>query len=326
MNYITFDRLVSLRGKSISNTIPIDCVSVNLNNKYHSNLYDPQITVLEEKNCIVSTNFFLKTEDDLLVEDIGYREKVPDIELFQLSNITENIKETCFLLGGDTNYYHWLLNWLPRMFLYESLNLDCKIIVNKNFSSNQMQVFGALFPKHISKLYKIKGYTKFEKLILPNFFLNPLHSPFAVRNLRNRVFNFNSDSISKQLFSENIIISRKRAGKRRITNEVDLYNSLKDKGFSLYILEEMSFLDQVNLFYYCKKIIAPHGAGLANLLFCNNRPEVVEIMNEHYTKVFWSLGYLCGAKRYDMYRGKVVPNEDIDVVHKDIEVEVSFFQ
>ena len=326
MKYLTFNELLHRRGKRI-NLSPIDSIRGNLNNKYHDNLFDPEIAVIEESFGIISPDFFLKTHDHYIVSDIGYREKVPSIQEFCECEIVEVVQEESFILGGDTNYYHWLINWLPRMFLYEKLNLKCRIIVNKNFSSTQMNIFKNIFPQYIDRLYKIKGYTRFEKIILPNFFLNPVHSPFAISSLRSKIFNMHYEHITNFKYSENIIISRSVAGKRRIVNEKDFYNRLRGCGFKIYVLEEMDFLDQVNLFYNSKKIISPHGAGLANLIFCSKNPEVIEIINEHYTKVFWGLGYLCGVEKYSMFRGEVLSMGDITPIHRDITIDIdSFFE
>ena len=212
MNYLTFNELVNRRGKGIKLS-PIDNINGNLNNKYHDNLFDPEITVIKENFGIISPDFFLQTHDHYIISDIGYREKIPSIKSFDECKIIEVVKEESFILGGDTNYYHWLINWLPRMFLYEKLNLQHRIIVNKNFSVNQMKIFKTFFPQYEDRIYKIKGHTRFEKIILPNFFLNPIHSPFAISNLRSRIFNMYYDYIAQCKYSENIIISRSIAGK-----------------------------------------------------------------------------------------------------------------
>jgi capsular polysaccharide biosynthesis protein len=42
-------------------------------------------------------------------------------------------------------------------------------------------------------------------------------------------------------------------------------------------LEQMSFADQMQLFESAACIVAPHGAGLANLVFCKTDTSVIEI-------------------------------------------------
>lgn len=231
-----------------------------------------------------------------------------------------------FLLGGDTNYYHNLINWVPRLFLYESLNLSCKIVVNKNFSKIQHEVLKTIFPHLTDKIIKMESnLVLFRKLYIPNFFLNPIHSPYAIRNLRNRIFSLYRTGLMNKLFSENFIISRSKANTRKIVNEKEIFGELiKSHGFEIINLEALSFLEQVNLFFHAKKIISPHGAGLANLIFCNNFPKVIEIINDHYTKVFWSLGTLCGVSSYDIFKGIPVEQSHNIPIHKDIILDCKF--
>lgn len=48
-------------------------------------------------------------------------------------------------------------------------------------------------------------------------------------------------------------------------------------GFQRYFLEDMSMLEQVQLFYHADTVVGPHGSGLVNLLYCKPGTRVVEI-------------------------------------------------
>lgn len=278
--YIYFCELQIKRNKK-NKLIPIDIITRKLDNKYHSNIYDPPLGVLEEDNCIVNTNFFVKTHDNFIIFDIGYRERIPENKDFFCE--TKKITEPHFLLGGDTNYYHFLLNWIPRLFVYEMTNLDIPILLN-NFSSKQKEICCTLFP-HIKKIIRLNNTSRFKKLYIPNFFINPIHSPFAISNIRNRVVSLYYNELRLPKFSQYVYISREKST-RKVANEDELINSINKFGFKKYVLEDLDFLDQINLFYHAQEIISPHGAGLANLIFCNKKPKVLEIINDYYTKVF----------------------------------------
>ena len=85
------------------------------------------------------------------------------------------------------------------------------------------------------------------------------------------------------LYDENInanrkiFISRKDASSRTITNEEELINFLKNDNFEIINLSEKKFTDQVKIFNSAKLIVAMHGAGLTNLLFCKSNTKVIEI-------------------------------------------------
>lgn len=105
-----------------------------------------------------------------------------------------------------------------------------------------------------------------------------------------------------------------------------VYKHLVRHGYEKVVLEELSVLEQVNAFYFAKNIIAPHGAGLANLVFCTKRPNIIEMMaHGHYTKVYWSLGVLCGCSSYRVLSANDINSEEEKVPNykKDIEINIS---
>ncbi len=74
-----------------------------------------------------------------------------------------------------------------------------------------------------------------------------------------------------------IYISRERAGRRRLRGEAELWPLLADAGFEKLFMEEMSFAEQVRAMNQTAVLVAPHGAGLTNMLFCPSGASVVEI-------------------------------------------------
>jgi capsular polysaccharide biosynthesis protein len=61
------------------------------------------------------------------------------------------------------------------------------------------------------------------------------------------------------------------------------------------VLEEMTWSDQIVAFCSAREIVAPHGAGLANLVFCERGTRVVELFNSEYVNpCFWRLAAVRG--------------------------------
>lgn len=322
MKYITFDDFAMLRGSALK-LCQADLQKMDYTTHYHDNLKDPVLAVLVEKDCFVNNDFFVLTNDQYIINDIGYRERVPAENNFFGDEVINNTTiDVGFLLGGDSNYYHWVINWLPRLFLYESLGLDCPILVNKKFGKMQENVLAKLFPWATEKVVKLSSNVKVSNLYIPNFFLNPLHSPFAIGRLRSRVFGGYYNDLCIPKYSKNIYISRKNANTRKITNELELLDGLSKFDYEVLELEKMDWLNQVNAFFHAKCIISPHGAGLTNLIFTTKNPKVLEIINEHYTKVFWSLGYLCGVKNYDVFKATPIQDTHDVPIHKDMKLDL----
>ena len=66
-------------------------------------------------------------------------------------------------------------------------------------------------------------------------------------------------------------------------NESDLWIIAKKKGFEKIILTGKSVEQQAEIFASAKVILAPHGAGLTNLIFCQADVKIIEIMSPNYT-------------------------------------------
>jgi hypothetical protein len=80
------------------------------------------------------------------------------------------------------------------------------------------------------------------------------------------------------LLSRKVFISRSQSARRRFVNEESLYERLKKEGFERYCLDHLSVDDQIQLFSNAEIIIGPHGAGLANLIFCKPGTTIIEIL------------------------------------------------
>jgi capsular polysaccharide biosynthesis protein len=70
---------------------------------------------------------------------------------------------------------------------------------------------------------------------------------------------------------------------------------------------EMSFAEQVRMFASADLIIAPHGSGLTNVVFCKPHTKIVEVVPpEYHTNVFALLSYAasCFYTRIEAVSGK----------------------
>ena len=79
-----------------------------------------------------------------------------------------------------------------------------------------------------------------------------------------------------------IYISRRKASSRSVSNDADLLALLDSHGFVEVRLEEHSLAEQIALFRQAEAIVAPHGAGLTNLVFCEPGTLVVEFIAAGY--------------------------------------------
>jgi capsular polysaccharide biosynthesis protein len=325
LSKITMQEYIKLKKIQEYKFNPIDYSERNFCNKYHTNLYDPLLCVAQLKDCYVSRDGFVVTSDGFLLEDTGYKEKCDSAyNSFDCEDITvDKVLEDAILIGGHANYYHWLLNWLPRKFLSDELDIQAEnYLVNSNFTGMQQNVAGTFFPEKIN-FVPLVGWFKVERLFLPTFFTNPIHSPYVVSRIRSAVKKY---MLKSENNTEKLYVSRDDVSLRKIINEDELVKSLQKFGYRKVVLSELSFIEQIKLFSSAKSVVAPHGAGLVNQIFGNKFETVIEIQNDFYTKVFWSLGELIGCKNYKIYKATPVPVEGIiDPKNFNIHVDVEHF-
>lgn len=80
-------------------------------------------------------------------------------------------------------------------------------------------------------------------------------------------------------------IDRRKASNRVLHNEVELIEILEQQGFAIIQLEYLNFDEQAYLFSNAEYIIGAHGAGLANMVFCQPGTKIIELMPD--TLVRW---------------------------------------
>lgn len=93
-----------------------------------------------------------------------------------------------------------------------------------------------------------------------------------------------------------VFISREFATERRLPMPAAFVRQLLDLGFSIYSLEKMSFVDQIQLFHSAEVVVGPHGAGLSWITFCERGTLVLELCpnspgKNHYKHISESLNF-----------------------------------
>lgn len=121
------------------------------------------------------------------------------------------------------------------------------------------------------------------------------------------------EAYESSVYSEKIYISRRDARKRRVLNEESLVEALDERGFESYSLSDLSFAEQVELFGNADQIVAPHGAGLANLVFASDC-DVVEMFGTKIRPTFFML-----AKKKGLKYGIVSGEPDADYQNMTID-------
>jgi capsular polysaccharide biosynthesis protein len=121
-------------------------------------------------------------------------------------------------------------------------------------------------------------------------------------------------------FGEKLYFTRAGAGRRRVRDEAALWALLAPLGFEKLALEELSWSAQIAACRRARAVVAPHGAGLANLVFCAPGTRVVELFNRRYVNPgYWRLAALRGLDyRPILSAGDGSPREERAANREDI--------
>ncbi len=195
-------------------------------------------------------------------------------------------------------YCHWLLEELPRLLaLAPSLEPGTTVLAHTRQPFAQEAIRSLPRPVTFAEPARLSHY-RCEDLLVPSL-IGPAGRPTPpVVDLLNAFADTHAGvpahgfSIASP-FGERLYISREKARRRRVSNESTLWPALESRGFQRVHLEDLTWADQINAFRSAKVIVAPHGAGLANLAFCRPGARVVEFFHRRYVNgLFWQLASL----------------------------------
>jgi capsular polysaccharide biosynthesis protein len=253
---------------------------------------------------------FIITPDDQVLEDVSidFRSLAThqssvllDWKLQPLKTIDGRV--AVLATDGGALYYHWLLQLLPRLELIRRAGMDWSsvdyFVVNSTKSKFQRDTL-ALLGIDQSKIIESSatGYLRARELIVPSV---PLGGgcfwPWMNDFLRNTFISKNKSDV--KISGRRIYITRERAGYRRVFNEAEVVEFLRRRGFEIVAFEAMTVVEQATTMAACDVVVAPHGGGLSNLVFCSPGTKVIEIFSpELVAAYFWKI---CNQLKLDYY-------------------------
>ncbi|OZH55087.1 hypothetical protein AFK68_06810, partial [Hydrocoleum sp. CS-953] len=205
------------------------------------------------------------------------------------------------VLSGNV-YFHWMVDLLPRIkILRQGINLEeiDWFVVNDYQQPFQRETLKSLGVREEKILASDRHpHIQAKELVVPSYpsYLGWLQ-PWGLKFLR-EVF-LRGVTNNKSDFSERIYIGRGNARYRRVMNEEEVVEILSQLGFTYITPESMSLENQIATFAHAKIIVAPHGSGLTNIVFCNPGTKVIELFSPHYLRYYyWHISQLLGLEHY----------------------------
>jgi capsular polysaccharide biosynthesis protein len=216
---------------------------------------------------------------------------------------------TALLLGASNsdNYYHWLLDSMPRWKLLQAAgwhDYDFVLLhsLPRSFQDETLDWLGVPTAK---RLRCSKGFIhQFERLVVPAMpFPTEEVSPWACAWLRSYI-TANSPG------PEKIFLSRRGVPGRRLVNEMELQTALAERGFVSVEPADLPVMEQAHLLNGARCVVAAHGAALTNLVFAPRGAFLMELFHpQHKNLCYAHLAAVCGH-RYASLDGTAIPRNN----------------
>ena len=230
----------------------------------------------------------------------------------------QKIKEGVLLHNcWNTGYFHWVMETLTRLegveVYKENTGRKPKLIVGPQLLPYQSETLSLLGYEAEDLIHWDSAYGHVDKLVVPSMRreINPgTASPVAIDWLRETLREAALADVSTDDFSRCIYISRADAETRRVTNRDEVMDILSEYDFKEYQLTELPVKDVIALFAQAECIVAPHGAGLSDIIYTDDAAIVELHRNSDKSRAYYMLsqqldawyGYLtCEAKGLDLY-------------------------
>ena len=181
-----------------------------------------------------------------------------------------------------TNYYHWLVDTLPRLLLLRERYPDCTLLVPFPVPEYVSFTIAALGFRDTFALTK-NSFVQVQHLIMPSHVNHPGYQDVSlIRGVRKALLKSfeNSGNSTPPSSARRIYVSRSRQKIRRLLNEEEILPLLSQYDFEIVYFEEMSFEQQIEVVRHAEVLMGVHGANLTNMLFMSSGSHVIELLNE----------------------------------------------
>ncbi len=179
---------------------------------------------------------------------------------------------------GDANYYHFLHDSLPRTAVLEQCPeagpVDRWYVPRATrFQRELLELWGIGEDQVVDSA--TVPHVRAEHLVVPGVASTiERNPPWVARLLRQRL----CPASLRRVPGRHLYLTRGTArNNRMVLNEAEVLHLLEPLGFASIDAGELSVAEQIRTFAEADVIVAPHGAALANLVFCSPGATLIEI-------------------------------------------------
>ncbi|WP_082702308.1 glycosyltransferase family 61 protein [Pseudacidovorax intermedius] len=212
-------------------------------------------------------------------------------------NEEEVVEEQCILLPpvNDTGFFNTLLNGFGPVVVNEQSPNPVPIYVPADEHAVLSNIVRSFFPQLSLRFTRKNVIYRFSKLVVP--FVEG-------RSIDKTYINVFQSLLPPVLEGDGtrLYISRSAAKNRPLLEEPQIEALLSGLGFEIVQLENLSFSEQAQTLSKAALVVAPHGAGLANLVFSKGLRKLVEMMpSSYHVRGFENIAREIGADYLSIY-------------------------
>jgi capsular polysaccharide biosynthesis protein len=192
---------------------------------------------------------------------------------------------------GDVNYYHFLMDVLPRLALLETEGVPTPdrwyVPLGVRFHREIFELAGFPLDGDVIDAY-VHPHVRAETLLAPGIpDVQKRVPPWTVDFIRERLRPADLELVP----GRRIYVTRGRERHNRIVvNEEEVVTMLAERGFTVVDPGATSVAEQIRMFAEAEVIVGPHGAALTNLLFVSPGASVIEFFAPYYVDdSYWKL-------------------------------------
>jgi capsular polysaccharide biosynthesis protein len=121
-----------------------------------------------------------------------------------------------------------------------------------------------------------------------------------IHRLRGRLIPRRASNEKVSSGSNRIYISRRKAERRRLTNENEVGAILRKFGFKAHCMEDYCLVDQIEIMSKAEMLVGLHGAGLTNMMFMRPQSKILEIRNyeDNHNNCYFALASEFGHRYF----------------------------
>ncbi len=286
------------------------------------NLPEPGFKWLSKNIILLSNGIIINgltvEKDSLLydnrLKDIGgintlFKLIIKSIIQNRVTFISEKESYVTIINEWTNNYFHWFTEAIPKLICLMDNEKKPLILLPVNYQfgyqtrSLDMMSFSYKF---------FSGNLVICKNIFLPFRLAPSSAQYNPAAMKQMVHKLKTGVNLDFEMGNKIYVTRTKAKKRKIVNEVDVIILMKELDFKVIDFEDYNLDEQISIMHHTQILVSMHGAGLTNMIFCNPHASVLEIslQNQIMDKCYFNLANAMELKYYYQFCESDIDSND----------------